>query len=121
MPFQIVWQDHAMTVVYAGQTSANEVLEVVNLQHGDERFDSLRRVLHDFSGIEGCSCDSETLEELGARGVGATFTNRHMRIAVVATHPDVIAMTDRFASLGLSPYPMRVFPAADMAKAWLAL
>lgn len=120
MSFQIFWQNNSMTIVYSGQTSAGEILEVVKRQHGDERFDYLRRVLHDFSGIESCSSDEETLHELDAQGAGASYTNPHLKIAIVARHPDVIAMVDFFMKIGVTPYPMKLFPAADMAEAWLA-
>lgn len=121
MSFQISWQSPSlMTVVYTGQTSDKEVLEVVKRQHGDERFDFLKMVLHDFSAIEGCSSDGDTLLELGARGAGAAFTNPHLKIAVVTERHDVIDMVDRFLKEGVSPYPMRIFATADMAADWLA-
>lgn len=120
MTSQISWQDGSfMSVTYSGKTSAQEILQVVRLQHGDERFDALRKVLHDFSGIESCSCDEGSLEELDAMGAGGAYSNPYLRIAIVSTRQDVMQMLSEFLKQGVSPYPMQVFPTVTQARIWL--
>lgn len=110
-----------MNVIYSGQTSDREVLEVVNSQHGDYRFDSLRSVLHDFSGIDGCHYSGDTLEYIASLGVGASRANARLRIAIVSGRKDVIAMVERFQEVGLNTYPMQMFRTVADARAWLEM
>lgn len=120
MPYQISWDDRAtMRVVYSGLTGDRDVLEVIKIQHGDDRFDALRRVLHDFRGIEGCTHSVNTLEEIDCLTIGAWQTNPRFKIAVVADRSDVIDMIKAFEKERLDAYPMKVFSALADARAWL--
>jgi hypothetical protein len=121
MPYQLSWdRSTTLTVTYSGQTSAAEFLKAVLAEQGDYRFDTLRRVLHDFTGITGCTHTNEILAEMDYQSIGAACTNPDIRIAIVATRPDVNAMFDALLDLRLSAYPMRIFTSLTEARAWLS-
>ena len=121
MPYQISWDGHAdVEVVYSGLTSDVEMLEVVHRLYEDERFATLRRILHDLSGVEACAYSWRTLSEIDVITVGASFTNRDFRIAYVAGRKDLSDMFKLFMDIRYSTCPMQVFPTAAHAKAWLA-
>lgn len=120
MPYKISWHDgSAMDIAYSGQTGDREVLAVVKLQHGDERFDTLRMVLHDFTAIEACSYSDQILEELDCLTFGAWRTNPRFKIAIVTDRQDVIDMVMAFQKERLDAYPLRIFPTVAVARAWL--
>ena len=121
MCHQIDWEQQRVSVVYSGHCTEAEVLDVVIKLQSDYRFDALRHALHDFRRCESMSASSEALEELAARNRGAAVSNSRLRIAVIADRPDVHAMLDRFASIGLSPYPLLSFADAESANGWLGI
>ena len=121
MCHQIDWEERRVSVVYSGHCTEAEVLDVVIKLQSDYRFDALRHALHDFRRCESMSGSSEALEELAARNRGAAASNSRLRIAVIADRLDVLAMLDRFASIGLSPYLLLAFADAESAKGWLGI
>ncbi len=119
MSHHIDWAQGRVTVVYTGHCGEAEILDVVVKLQSDYRFDAVCRALHDFSRCAGMAPSPAALEELAARNSAAAFSNPGLRIAVIAGRADVLAMLDRFASIGLSPYELRTFAGAESANAWL--
>ena len=119
MGYRIEWTKRCVNVVYFGECSETEVLTAVVEIQSDFRFDSTHRALHNFDQCRRLNPSPEHLEELAVRNVGAAVTNPRFRIAVVTTHPEVLAMLERFRLLELSPYPLRVFSTVDEARVWL--
>jgi hypothetical protein len=120
MSHHIVWAKELVSVVYSGQCSEADVLDVVIKLQSDHRFDAICRALHDFRRCAGMAPSPAALEELAARNSAAAASNSRLRIAVIAERADVLAMLERFASIGLSPYDLRTFEDAESANAWLA-
>lgn len=121
MPYQITWKDNntAIDVAFSGWTSDKEVLQVIQIAQGDPRFDTLRSVLHDFTGIDGCTHSASTLEDIGALSIGASLHHPNLRIAVVTDRADVIDMIRAFKGMGLNAYPMQIFSIPAAARIWL--
>ncbi|NJD26366.1 MAG: hypothetical protein FIB06_13290 [Betaproteobacteria bacterium] len=120
VPYEFSWnRGSSLTVTYTGQTSDAEFLKAVLSEHGDYRFDTLRCVLHDFTGVTGCSFTDEALFEIDYHSIGAAFTNPNIRVAIVADRPDVLAMFAVFLDRRESAYPLRIFASLPEARLWL--
>ena len=119
MAYQTEWTKQCVKVFYYGNCSEADVLKVVIEIQADCRFDSTHRALHDFTRCQSLVSVPDALEEIVAQNIGAAVSNPNVRIAVIADHPDVLSMLERFESLGFSPYPLRAFRAVESALAWL--
>lgn len=119
MSHHIDWAPSRVSVTYSGHCTEAEVLDLVIRLQSDYRFDATRQALHDFRQCTGMTESPMALEELAARNSGASASNPNLRIAVIANQPDVLAMLDRFESIGLSPYHLRTFADAASANDWL--
>ncbi len=119
MSHHIDWAKDRVTVVYSGDCSEAEILDVVIKLQSDYRFDTICRALHDFRRCTAMVPSTASLEELAARNSAAAVSNPRLRIAVIAENPEVLAMLDRFASIGLCPYVLRTFVEPESANAWL--
>lgn len=121
MPYTITWRDAAhVDVAYTGQTSDREVLAVVRQLQGDSRFDSLRTILHDFTGTRGCTHTTGGLEEVDSLALGARFTNANIRIAVVTDRQDVTDLVQAYLAGRINRYALALFPTVKDAHRWLA-
>lgn len=119
MPFAVDWKRPRVTVVYTGHCAESDVLKVVVALQSDQRFDSTYQALHDFRQCLSLAPSPEQLEEVAMRNIGAAMSNPKLRIAVITDRPDVLAMLERFESLGLNTYPLRAFVDPDLANDWL--
>ena len=119
MVHKVSWTQGRVTVHYSEYCTEAEVLTVVVDLQSDPRFDGTHQALHDFSQCESLSASPEHLEELAGRNSAAVVSNPTLRIAVVTDRADVLAMLERFESIELNPFPLRMFSNTEDANAWL--
>lgn len=119
MTFKLIWERRRVTIRYAGPTSDRQSALANRLIHRDPRSDDLREIVHDCRDSTSYTYYRTTVEELAAIDGASALSNPHPRIAVLAVLPEIIAATDYYAELGLSPFPVRVFADPAAADAWL--
>lgn len=102
MPFELGWEPYGVVVTYSGAPLAAEVLACHRQIAADLRFDELRYAIVDTRPIRSLSFSRADVEEIDAFLQGPACTNPRLRVAIVATHPDVLralsyygAMADR--------------------------
>ena len=61
------------------------------------------------------------VDEIAAIDWGASLSNRKIRIAMVATHPEVVALAGHYARSTMNVYPTRIFPTMAEGRAWLGV
>jgi hypothetical protein len=96
-------------------------MAAVSETEGDQRFDSLRYVINDFSGCISLNVMPSVVEEIAAIDHAAASMNRNIRIAIVATLPEVLAVANAYKSDPLHVYPTRIFGTMTEARTWLGL
>lgn len=121
MPYRITWEEHGIHVRYTGIVTTEEVLAYATEVQGDARFDDIRYSLNDFSACEGVVSSQPALELLAAGDNGAAASNPRVKIAVVTDRQDVIDTVRAYLEIGLSRYPLRIFPTLTEARAWVAV
>jgi len=87
----------------------------------DFRFDTLRYVINDFSECLGVSASTAEIEEIAAIDYAAAASNPNIKLAIVATHPEVLAASASYINDPLSPFKPRIFYSMDDARSWLRL
>jgi len=117
--YEIIWEPRGVIKLYSALVTDNEMIQSVVDTEKDARFDELRYVINDFLGITGISMTKDSVEEISVRDRGAACTNPNIRIAVVATHPEIIALTIAYANSPLNAYPTKIFATLAEARSWL--
>jgi len=86
----------------------------------DPRFDNLRHVINDFREVSEIRFGAEEVSEISTMDLGASRTNRAIKIAIVATLAEVIELAKQYADSELNVYPTKIFASMEEARAWLA-
>ncbi|MBS1132336.1 MAG: hypothetical protein H6R16_3338 [Proteobacteria bacterium] len=122
MAYKISW-DSPQGVVkrYFDQVTGAEVLAANTKVESDSRFDHLRYVINDFLGCTGLTVSLPEIEEIAAIDYSAALINPNIRIAMVATLPEVVAAANAYANDPLTTYTARVFTTMAEARTWLGL
>ena len=61
------------------------------------------------------------VDEIAAIDQAASISNRNIRIAVVATHPEILELADHYARSPMNVYPTRIFPTMAEGRVWLGI
>ncbi len=122
MSFEIVWRKpDGLIKRHFGHVTGKEILSANVLAEADLRFDDLHYVINDFLGCSKLTVSPDEMEEIVAIDRAASESNPDIRIAVVATHPDVLAAANSYASHRLSTFTTRLFSSMEEACAWLGV
>lgn len=89
MPFELAWEPRGVVITYSGLIVAEDVLECHRRIAADVRFDDLRYAIVDTLPVRSISLSGADVEEIDAFLRGPACTNPSIRVAFVATHPNV--------------------------------
>jgi hypothetical protein len=121
MSYEIIWEPRGTVKRFFGRVTSHDMLQSVVDTESDTRFDDLLYVINDFRDIEELDLADTDIQEIAAIDNAASRTNPRIKIAVVTTHAEIIALTNQYASSPLNAYPIRIFPTLAEARSWLGL
>ena len=121
MSYELSWEPKGAIKRFFGNVNAGEVQAANNKVEGDARFDGLRYVINDFLSCDKFSFDSNSIDEMAAIDGAASTINGNIKIAVVATLPEVLTAATQFADSALNLYPTRIFSTLADARAWIGV
>lgn len=120
MPYQVKWEPEGASVKFFGIVTAEDMAALYTEFARDARSDRTRYVLSDYLGATRCTKMSlSDVKEFAALEKGASYGNPDVCNAVVATDASIREYVQFFRSLGISPYPLRLFATVAEARAWL--
>ena len=119
MSYRLDWEAKGVVKHFYGLVTPADLVDSVTEIESDSRFDHLRYVINDFLDITGCSAGKPEVEEISVLDYGAAVTNSNIRIAIVATHPEVLALAKHYADSEINAYPTRIFSNREDARAWV--
>lgn len=120
--FSVVWESSSCVVKrHFGAVTGSELMDAVIEVHSSPDFDRLRYVINDFLDCTSLSCSDEELEEIAAIDKAASLSNSKIRIAVVASNPEIWTMARNYADSPLNVYPTSSFRTIAEARAWLGI
>ncbi len=121
MSYKLSWKVRGVIKHFSGHLTDKQLMQSVIDVEGDSRFDSLRYVINDFREVISVSVDNTVVEEIAAIDMSAAKTNPNIRIAIVATSPEIITASEQYAYSPFNAYPTRIFSSMEEANSWLGL
>jgi hypothetical protein len=118
--YELHWEGRGVVKRYFGQVSGEELLAPVVATEADERFDMLRFVINDFLEAKSVVFTQADIDTIAAHDMGAAATNPYIKVAVVATQPEVIDLVQRYMQAAVRAYPTSIFSTMAEARAWVA-
>jgi hypothetical protein len=119
MPYSATWEPHGLCLKFCGTVDPAEIARLYDETLRDRRFDDLRYVVGDFVDATGHGFtvgDMQSMRELNASLIGASFSNPYVVIAIATTDPGLREVAHDFARLGL--YVVELFETAAAARDW---
>lgn len=121
MAYEIIWEARGVIKHFFGHVTDSEMMSADTDTEGDARFDDYRYLINDFLDCSGFSVSMDTVDEIAAIDGAAAKINPKIRIAVVATAPEIIRAATHYANSPMNIYPTRIFSNLADARAWLGL
>lgn len=121
MPYRLVWESQGVIKKFFGHVTSDELFQAGIDTEADPRFDDYRYVINDFVECTGFSVSPEVVDEIAAIDEAAAKINHSIRIAVVASLPEIIDAANQYASSPMNAYPTRIFTTRQEARIWLGL
>ena len=119
MPYKLIWEHRGVIKHFSGFVTGPEIFQAGMDAEGDSRFDDYRYAINDFLDCTGSSISPDLVDEVAAVDLVAARVNRKIRIAVVATAPEIIVAATQYANSPMNVYPTRIFSNRKDARAWL--
>jgi hypothetical protein len=117
MPYHIEWKPKGYWKKLNGMVSAGEFLQSISEIQQDPRFDELRYGINDCLAVEDVVINASDIEMFAALGIGASYSNPHLKIAMLVTHPKVKAMVESYAKM--TTYPIAFFETRTDVEQWI--
>ncbi|MEA5097256.1 MAG: hypothetical protein VB032_01795 [Burkholderiaceae bacterium] len=119
MPYQTIWEEHGAYVRLYGHIAEQEIVKLRRECQDDHRFQEIRYLLLDLRESEDVVVSLAHLQAMATADSLAKMLNETLNIVVVTHHPQIGGLVDRYASLGMDTYQIRVFAEIDEAREWL--
>jgi len=120
MSYEVLWEPRGAIKRFWGVVSSDDMIRSVVETEADARFDTLRHVINDFRDVAEIRFGAEEVSEIETMDLGASRTNRGIKIAIVAILPELIELASQYANSALNVYPTQIFATMEHARAWLA-
>lgn len=121
MPYTLTWEARGVIKKFFGRVTSDELFQAGIDTEADPRFDDYRYVINDFVECTGFSVSPGVVDEIAAIDEAAAKINHSIRIAVVATLPEIIAVANEYANSPMNAYATRIFATLQEAQGWLGL
>lgn len=120
MSYELIWEPQGVVKRFWGHVSDSDILNAVNSVCGDSRFDDLRFVINDLTGVESQSVSGAAIEHYAAERIGALQCNPRIASPFVASSPSALAIVKAVTSPALgTEHPWRIFSKVGDAREWL--
>jgi len=120
--FSISWPDNTFLAEFAGQITAEEIEVVNHAFSGDERLDTVRYSIWDFSGASSLEMPPYEIEYAAAFDKGVSVGRKNLRGALIASNDEVKDCIEKYLAIADAldvNWDTRHFDNIQAAKDWL--
>ena len=122
MTYVISWPNDSFLVEFSGKVTAAEIEAVNHAFSGDERIESIRYALWDFSHASAIDMPDAEIEYAAAFDKGVTYVRPHLRGALVVSNDQVRAQLEKYLAFADDldvDWDTRIFDTIGSARDWL--
>ena len=122
MQYSITWKDKSARVDYSGKIDNDDIKSAHYELNKDERFYDCRYLILNITDCNLEKVSVPDLKDIVALELGAAYTNKSMKVAMVANNPVSIDKASNYISLFHfhdSPWEFKIFNSITDAYAWL--
>ena len=124
MKFTITWKDQSVRIDYSGAID-NQDIESAHFElNTDDRFYECKSLVINITDCDLEKVSVPDLKNVVALEIGAAYTNKDMKVAMVANNPVSIDKASNYISLFQfheSPWEFQIFNTLNDAYEWLKL
>lgn len=121
MAWEVIWEPKGVWRRFSGTLSLQDVISAIKAVQADPRYDSLRYAINDYTAVEELIHREDLvrgLDDILGQVIGGSFTNNNLVTAIVATQPEIIALSQGFLG-GTLPYPATLCATTEAGRAWI--
>lgn len=119
MIYKFEWIDNNAHVTFDDAVNFNDINQADEKIFSDLRFDLMKYAIFDFSNIQKFNVTKEEAQIIGILDKSASIWNRNIRIALVSTNIELIAMSEVYkTNLIGSKWTVRIFSDFENALKW---
>jgi len=107
VPFDHRWESRGIVITHRGELGLDMVLASHAAIAADPRFDALRFAIVDTVLVDKVALIESDIAQINAFLVGPSITNPDILILVVARHPEVLRLLDRYAQFPDRAYDLQ--------------
>jgi len=119
MSYEITWEAFGVVKRFYDHLTGDDLKQSAMKLYGDERFDNIKYVINDFLGVTEISATGVDVEEINAMDMAASYSNKGMKLAVVANKERIVALATQYKSSPDNIYPVGIFSTVADARNWL--
>lgn len=118
---ELIWEAMGLVRRMSGVVTSDELdASAIELQ-ADERIDSVRYIIHDFTAATEVLVSQDHIEFMAARAGVALQRNYRVKIAFVGDHPVVHALIESFHCMSSTSRRCHRFDTLQEARAFVAV
>lgn len=117
MPFENRWGHRSVHKRFFGDMTVAEFVLSMELVQGDPRFDDLAFAINDFTEATLPPLTEADTQTFAAFGIGASYSNPKIKIAVITADPMAKTMALKYAAV--APFELKIFSTRAEMLAWL--
>lgn len=119
MPAEVTWEDRGVRRYYSGVVTATEFLDSIFSVQSDPRFDSLAYSILDALDVTATDVTDFDIKAVAAHSIGALNSNSTVKVAIVVSDPELLAMAQIFLSPPYASYPAEILTTRQEAEEWV--
>ena len=117
MPYVIVRESKGSYKKFSGYVTHAEFLQSIFDNNNDPDFDRMRYAINDFLDVQDHSVNIDHVNTAVVHGLGASFTNAKIKLAIVTIDPKICTLVRLYSSH--VKYPVKIFSTLSNARDWI--
>ena len=101
MSYELTWEPKGVVKRFFGHVTCVEVLAAGTQSQSNPQFDQYHYAINDFLDCTEFVLDPAVLEEIAAYTGAAELSNPNIKIAIVATLPEIVAAAKQYLGMPL--------------------
>ncbi len=116
------WEDdHGLYRTFTGRTSCAEIMHANTGLHSNPRFDEIKYIINDFTGVSEFEVSAVDIKESIAIDKAASKSKRKLKVAMVATEESLLSYAHLYAlKMEETSFECKIFTNRHDACLWIS-